>query len=258
MKIQGCHFLVTGANRGIGYAVAAMAAQEKAHLHLVMRKNHPELATEMLNLGAASVKIWQADLSSRSDIERLLQELASQPIDMLFNNAGVLAAGLLETQTMDEVYEMLQVNTMSHIHLTHGILPGMLQRGRGKIINNASAAAFINFPCATTYSASKAAILAFTNCLHEELRPTNVTTLCLITPRVNTRMLVESNKKFSKNFTRPPADAIPPEKYAQIIKAAILSDAPYVYPWGITAFHLWLARSFPSVFSRIIRQYFHR
>src|SRR5690606_27324673 len=123
----------------------------------------PEILKELKNEGAKSVTIWEADLSTRDGVQNLLDKLADTPIDILFNNAGILTGGLLETQNLDEVYKMFQINVNSLVHLTHGLLPGMLSRKRGKIINNSSVSAYMNFPSASTYSASKAAVAAFTN-----------------------------------------------------------------------------------------------
>jgi uncharacterized protein len=257
MQIKEQHFLITGANRGIGLAVAEMAAQEGAHLHLVMRQTDLGLRERMEKLGAASTKLIAADLSQRQGVQQLLEELQETPVDILFNNAGQLTGGLLEEQPLDDIYSMLQVNISSLIHLTRGLLPGMIKRGRGKIINNSSVSAIMHFPCATTYAASKAAVLAFTDCLEAELKGTGVDTLCLITPGIKTRMFDDIPKKYGKNFDVP-LDSITPENYAQLIKEAILKDEKYFLPKGKAAMGLFTARHFPQMFSKGVNRYFRR
>ena len=257
MKISQQHFLITGANRGIGRAVALMAASQKAHVHLVMRKPDAELETEVKNAGAASVKTWVADLSTRSGVEDLLKNLHHQRIDILFNNAGVLTGGLIEEQPIDDIYTLVQVNIAALIHLTKGILPGMLERKHGKIINHGSVSSYMYFPCASTYAASKAAVMAFTSCLQAELQPTDVTALCLITPGIKTRMFDEIDVKYSKNL-EVPNDSISPSAYALQIKAAIEDDRAYLLPQGKTAIGLWMARYLPGTFQKVVGSRFRR
>lgn len=257
MEIYNADVLVTGANRGIGLAFARMCAQEGAKLHLVMRKTELSLIAELKGLGAGEVKIWVADLSERNEVERLISELANTPIDILFNNAGVLTGGLLEEQPLDDIYTMFQVNLLSLIHLTRGLLPQMIKRQRGKIINNSSVSALMHFPCATTYAASKAAVLAFTQCLELELKGTSVSTLCLVTPGIKTRMFDDISSKYSKNFVVP-NESITPDQYAQLIRQAILKDHTHLWPGGSTQWGLRTARNFPFLFKSIISRYFHR
>lgn len=257
MKINNQQFLITGANRGIGLAVAKMAATEGAHLHLVVRQENLEIQDELLKLGAKSVKLYQADLTSRKEIEQLVENLRSQQIDILFNNAGLLTGGLIEEQTLDEIYSMFQVNINAVVHLTRALLPGMVQRGRGKIINNSSVSAFMHFPCASTYAASKAAVVAFTDCIEAELKNTGVSTLCLITPGIKTRMFDDIDNKYSKNFEIP-TDSISPEEYAEQIKNKILSDETYFIPGGSTGAGLWISKYLPFLFRKEIQRRFRR
>lgn len=257
MQIKDSHFLITGSNRGIGLAVAEMAAAAGAFLHLVMRRGENELKERLTKLGAAGVVIYEADLSSREGVDELLNKLGEQRIDILFNNAGLLTGGLLEEQPLDEIYSMLQVNINSLIHLTHQLLPGMIARKRGKIINNSSVSALMHFPCASTYAASKAAVLAFSDCLEIELKGSGVDTLCLITPGIKTRMFDDIPVKYGKNFDVP-LDFITSEDYAQLIKKAIEKDKPIFKPCGKTGVGLFLNKFFPWVFKSLVQSQFKR
>lgn len=257
MKIQDQHFLITGSNRGIGRAVAEMAAQEKAFLHLAVRSEDAELVKRLKELGASGVKVWKADLSSREEIESLLRDLKDQRIDILFNNAGQLTGGLLEKQPLDEIYSMFQVNVNALVHLTRALLPGMVKRKHGKIINHASVSAFMHFPCASTYAASKAAVVAFTDCVQAELQGTGVSTLCLVTPGIKTRMFDEIEIKYGQNF-EVPTDSISPEEYAEQIKQAILKDETYLIPGGTTGLGLWISKYVPALFRKEVQRRFKR
>lgn len=257
MKVSGSHFMITGANRGIGRAVAQAAALRGAHVHLVMRQTDDVLSEILLKAGAASVKTWVADLGSREGVEKLLTSIKDQPIDVLFNNAGLLTGGLIEEQPLDEIYAMFQVNLTSLVHLTRGLIPGMISRKRGKIVNNASVSAFMHFPCASTYAAAKAGVVAFTDCIQAELSETGVSTLCLVTPGIKTRMFDEIDKKYSKNFDIP-TDHISPEQYASRILDTIEAGDTYLLPNGTTGMGLWIARYWPTLFRKAIKSRFHR
>lgn len=257
MNIINQHIMITGANRGIGLAVAKMCAKQKTHLHLVLRKNQPELKQQLLELGALTVQIWTADLANKSDVKKLAEDISKIEIDILINNAGVLTGGLIENQTIDEIYSLFQVNVLSLIQLTKAVVPGMVQRKKGKIINNASVSALMHFPCATTYAASKAAVMAFNNCLEAELKNTGVSTLCLITPGIKTRMFEEINVKYSQNF-KTPEDSITPESFAELIKNAILNDDPYLNPKGSTAIGLFINKYLPALFRFEVQRRFKR
>jgi len=115
----------------------------------------------------------------------------------------------------------------------------------------------MHFPCATTYAASKAAVLAFTNCLQAELRGTGVSTLCLLTPGIQTRMFAEIETKYGKNL-EVPTDAISPEKYAEQVFAAIQSDQPMLEPSGVTGLGLAISRYLPGLFRQAALSRFQR
>jgi uncharacterized protein len=257
MDITGRQVLITGAARGIGLAIAECCAREKAHLHLVVRAIDNKVVEDLKRLGAPSVKVWVADLSLRTGVDALVKALGDQQIDVLINNAGQLTGGLLEEQPLSEIYSMFQVNLLATVHLTHALLPGMLRRGQGKIVNNASVSAVMHFPCATTYAAAKAGVLAFTNSLQLELTGTPVTALCLLTPGVKTRMYDEIDVKYGKNLNVP-TDSIPAEEYAAQVIAAIKDDRAVLEPSGKTGVGLFMARHFPKVFRRTALGYFKR
>lgn len=257
MKIRGSNFLITGGNRGIGLGVAEMAAKNGAHVFIAARSLDPAVEESLKNLGAASVKFLNCDLSDRAGVESLVLLIKTLDIDILFNNAGRLTGGLIEEQSLDEIYSMFQVNLNALVHLTRAVIPGMVTRGRGKIINNASVSAFMHFPCASTYAASKAAVVAFTNCVEAELQNTGVSTLCLVTPGIKTRMFDEIEVKYSKNL-EVPQDSISPEEYALKIKAAIENDSKYLLPAGLTSIGLWMARYMNPLFRTVVQKQFHR
>jgi short-subunit dehydrogenase len=225
MELDGLTCLVTGANRGIGRAIARQLAR------------HPVRVLA----GVRSLERWEP---IGGDVEPVVIDLASResiaafdrPVDVLVNNAGQFTAGLLETQDVDAIYAMLQVNLLGTIHLTRQVLPGMLERGRGKVVINSSVVAYANFPAVTTYAASKAGISGFAEALRRELAPTPVTTLHIVTGGIDTDMLDATKAQLEPHF--PGADSWdqhPPDEWAQKIVSAIASDDPVRGPGGKAA-----------------------
>jgi short-subunit dehydrogenase len=257
MQVFKKHILITGANRGIGLAFAKECATLQNHLYLAIRKEEPELINELKKLGALSVQILESDLSSQSGVEKLVQKMNQFPIDLLFNNAGQLTGGLIESQPLDDIYKMLQVNVNALIHLSRAIIPEMVKRGTGKIINHASVSAVMHFPCASTYAASKAAVWAFTDCIQQELKETGVSTLCLFTPGIKTRMFDEIEVLYSKNIDVV-NESMPPEKYARQIIEAVQDDLVYLEPNGTTGMAFRVAQHFKGLFNWGVSQKFKR
>ena len=257
METKKANILITGANRGIGRAFAKVVAADQAHLHLVVRKKDSELEAEMMTAGASSCQLWLADLSDRKSIEKLIQSTADLKVDILFNNAGLLFDGLLEDQNIEDIYQMMQVNVNALIQLTHAFLPRMLQRKKGKIVNNSSVVAGMHFPGHSTYAASKAAVLAFTNSLRLEIKGTGVTSLSLITPAIKTRMFDQIGDGFGKKLDMPKT-AMSPSRYADMIREAILLDLEVLSPKGMTGFGFQLAKFAPKIFDLEISRRFKR
>lgn len=257
MEIRQSHVLVTGSNRGIGLALAKELSKRGAHVHAHMRTLDSEIEKVLKSAGASSIKIWTADLSQRAGVESLLTQIKNEKIDILVNNAGLLTGGLIEEQPLDDIYSMFQVNVTALVHLTRGLLPSMIKRKRGKIVNNSSVSAIMRFPCASTYAASKAAVLAFSDCLDVELKDTGVTMLSLITPGIETRMFKDIEVKYGKNL-EVPKDSISPESYAVMICDAIEKDEKRLEPTGPTKIGLKIAQHLPGLFRRGAERKFHR
>jgi short-subunit dehydrogenase len=211
---------ITGANRGIGYGLAKLLSTKGANLLLVGRTPlSPKQIQELKDLGCGSIQFMEADLSSPQSVEKISDRLSKIEIDILFNNAGLLTGGLIEDQNPDEIRKMLEVNLYSPIALTKALIPGMVNRKFGLIINHSSISGLVHLPCASTYAASKAGLTAFSNSIRLELTGTGVKVLTLHTPGVDTDMFHEIGPKYQKNF-RPPETAITVETYClRILKS---------------------------------------
>lgn len=258
MNLSGKQVLITGANRGIGLALAKAINAKGAHVYLGMR-NPEGFDKEKENFANPQNALpLKLDLSSREKIEEFWEQNKEHPWDILINNAGQLTGGLLENQSTDDVYSMYQVNLVGLTHLTQLILPGMIERGSGKIVNNSSVSGVMHLPCASTYAAAKTAVVALTNSLTLELEGTGVSTLTLITPGIKTRMFDKITDLYGDHVDLSLLSSITPEEYAKKVIKAIEKNQLFYEPSGKVGFALWLARHTPAIFRKVGRMGFHR
>jgi uncharacterized protein len=180
---RGKTALITGASGGIGEELAKVFAAYGFDLVLVARTE-----TKLITLGDAlsaqhniRCTTIPADLALPESPAEVVAQLTKQEItvDVLVNNAGFAAYGQFQEIELDEQLRMIRVNIATLTELTHRLLPGMLARRRGKIMNVASTAAFMPGPLMAVYYATKAYVLSFSEALNSELSGTGVTVTAL-------------------------------------------------------------------------------
>ena len=170
--------LVTGASGGIGLEIAKRLAA-KGHRLVITARYRETLeaaAAELRSAGSPEVVIIVADLAMPNGVGTILTELMRQDIriDVLVNNAGYGSLGSFTELSEANQLGMIQLNVTSLVHLTHRLLPDMLTRRQGAVVNLSSVAAFQPGPWMTIYYATKAFVLSFSEALREELRETGV------------------------------------------------------------------------------------
>jgi uncharacterized protein len=175
--------LVTGASSGIGAELARVFAKHGSALVLTARSvdKLDLLAKELREKHGVAVSVVAADLAKADGPRRLLEVLAQQrlQVDVLVNNAGYGGFGaFVETEWADRA-GMLQLNVVSLTELAQRLLPGMVARKRGGVLNVASTAAFQPGPFTAVYSASKAYVLSFSEAVAEEVAASGVTVTAL-------------------------------------------------------------------------------
>jgi short-subunit dehydrogenase len=180
--------LVTGASAGIGEAFARQLAKDGYDLVLVARRRDrlETLAKELGSAHGVSCEVISADLAKNDEVAGIEERLRAGDIDLLVNNAGFGTFGEFAKLPLDRELEELDLNVRALMRLSHAALGGMTERGRGGIINVASAAGFQPIPYNATYSATKAFVLHFSEALHEEARGRGVSVTCLCPGPVRT------------------------------------------------------------------------
>lgn len=256
MRLHNKTILITGANRGIGRAIAEEFARQPVHLLLGMRDTADFKPIQ--NTQALNIKPIKIDLSSRQSIDQSVEAAQAdlKNLDILINNAGQFVAGPLQKQELDKVYSIFQVNIVGMAHLTHSLLPVLLARQEAKIVNNASIAGYAYLPDNSTYSATKAGVVAFSEALRRELAPTHVSVLHLVTPGVQTDMMIEVEATYKSHGKPIRLQKICPEAWARKVVRAIETDKKILSPSGLTGFLKVIAHGPPFLMDIVSRRLF--
>jgi short-subunit dehydrogenase len=247
------HVVITGASSGIGESMARAWARRGADLTLVARR------TQLLEALAQDLKvkthIVAADLS---DTDRCADWLASAeaalgPIDVLVNNAGVQLVGPAELEDRDASERLFRLNVFTPLHLIRAVLPSMLARRDGAIVNISSLSAINPTPNMISYCGSKAAIGAASEALHAELHNTGVHVLTVYPGPVKTAMADAAVEKIGGVASRVPMGDSD-ELADKIIDAIAMKRDRIIYPatyyigaWFPRITHWILARMTPQM-----------
>jgi uncharacterized protein len=146
-----------------------------------------------------------------------------------------MTGGLLEEQDTAALYAMFQVHLVAVAHLTQKVLPGMLARGRGMIVNNASIGGYAVFPAVSTYTATKTGLVALSESLRRELRDTGVDVVHLVTPSVDTEMLDATEEIFGRYMDTSKWERMSAADWAVDAVAGIERGDHIVLPTGSSA-----------------------
>jgi short-subunit dehydrogenase len=233
VKLKNARALITGASRGLGRSIAQTFADRGSEVALVARSGDA-LETLAEELGG---KAYPTDLTDPAAVEALIDRVeADGPIDALVNNAGLDCVGLFADASAQQVRDLLQVNLAAPMELCRQVVPRMLSRGRGHIVNVSSMGALSITPGLTLYGTSKAGFSQFTSGLHQELRGTPVATTLVQIGSVKTDM-VDNVRGFgptrrvlerAERWNMLPREDLEPETVANAIADAVEHERRYV------------------------------
>lgn len=183
--------LITGAGKGIGKAIALALAKEGVNVILLARTqeeiDNVAAKARSLRVKALAISADVADINSvNAAVEKALAEFGT--IDILINNAGIAAFGKFLELEPQEWERIIQVNLMGTYYVTRAVLPNMIDRQTGDIINISSTAGLNGNAMTSAYSASKFAVLGLTDSLMQEVRKYNIRVTALIPSTVATEM----------------------------------------------------------------------
>lgn len=177
MDLRNSVGILTGASRGIGVYLAEALAREGVHLALAARSAEDlEVTAKRLEGFGIRTTTVRTDVTNPSDLENLVDRATNDlgPVDILVNNAGVEQYQPYQEYEFDMIEKIMKTNVIAAQWLTRMVLPGMVERHRGHIVNIASMAGKMAVPYNAVYSASKHALVGFSWSLHEEMLKHNV------------------------------------------------------------------------------------
>ena len=223
--------LITGASRGIGRAIAKKLAAEGYDLVITCRERQKELLEVKSDCEAlgADVYMFMGDLSDAAVIEQLFAELDFAKIlpDILINNAGIAFVGLAQEMEPEEWYRLMDTNLTAPFMLCRKMIPLLLAKGGGAIVNISSVWGVVGASCEAAYSAAKGGLNALTKALAKELAPSGIPVNAIACGAIDTEM----NSHLSAEELAALAEEIPagrlgrPEEVAESVFALINSPA---------------------------------
>lgn len=185
--------LITGASQGIGKATALLFAQNGYDTILAARRDEPlvQVAQEVQNLGRTALSV-SCDVKDPQQVNALVDKALAQygNIDVLVNNAGIYISGPVEHFSLEDWHQAIDTNLWGYIHTIHALLPHMLARGSGTIVNLASIGGKVPIPYLVPYCTTKFAVNGLTEAMHSELKPKGIH-VCGIYPNVIRSSLME-------------------------------------------------------------------
>ena len=229
--------LITGASGGIGYELAKLFARDHHNLVLVARSGD-KLAQVAAELQAQNVtiKTITLDLATPLAPKFLFDQLKTEAvaIDILINNAGFGAFGEFAQMSNEEIFGQIQLNIIALTELTRLLLPGMLARRTGRIMNVASTAGFQPGPLMAVYYATKAYVISFSEALANEVRHSGITVTCFCPGATHTGFAKRASNDKSRLFKQLGAmnvEKVALDGYRAVMESRVLA---------ISGAHNWL------------------
>lgn len=248
MQLKGSVAVVTGASAGIGEATVVALAQRGAKVVLTARRKErlDGLAERIERAGghALAVRCDVTDPEQLASLPSVVKE-AFGPCDVLVNNAGIRGGGSFADLTYEQIDRVVYVNVLGVMYGTRAFLPGMLKRGHGHIVNIASLAGRFAAPGAAVYTATKHAVVAFSEALHYEVEAAGVRVTSVNPGFVSTEgfpqehldpRLVLPVARVAESVVRVIQDEIAPElsvpRWVSPLQAFRVLTPP-LYRWGV-------------------------
>ena len=260
MKLSGCNALITGASAGLGREFARQLAGRARSLILVARREQKlnelrdELKQQHPNL---SVHTHKTDLANLTQLEELMAWLEREKIDvdLLINNAGLGDLGPFATSDPRHNEQMMLVNMVALTSLTRRLVPPMIARRCGAILNVSSSAGFLPIPGFAVYAATKAYVTSFSEALRAELRDIGVSVCALCPGPVHTEFQEVAKRPGRQLESGPEFVHVSVKQVAREALVALEADRPLVIPGFIMKLGMFLVRITPTSILRLASRF---
>lgn len=251
--------LITGASSGIGREAAIEFAKRKSNLVLVARREDRLnlFAKELLSKFDVSVLVCPCDVSKRDQVQKMTETVFEKfdSVDILVNNAGFAIYGSVSDVTVDEIESQMATNYFGMVYCTKNILPSMLKKNSGHIVNVASVAASFGLPGIAPYCASKFAMLGFSEGLKHELKGTKVGVTVVSPIMVRTDFF--DHPSFAKMPKYSPTSLSSKTVAKAVIRAANSPRLEIIVP-SVVRGGVWLKHTFPYLINPILGTSFNK
>lgn len=254
--------LITGASSGIGEATARLFGAKGYRVVLAARRlDRLEALKEEIEAAGGPALAVETDVSSSASIQALVDKSLATfgQIDILFNNAGFGRTKWLEELDPEtDIAAQIQVNLTGVIQATRAVLPHMISRKSGHIINMGSQAAFVGTPTYTVYAATKFGLRGFSEALRREVGVWGIKVSVIYPGNVSTEFGQHTEAKRKTGITTPKALRLTPEQVADAVLSAARHPVRGRIIPNITSLGIWFATTFPWINDWLQEKYFTR
>jgi short-subunit dehydrogenase len=263
MRLEGCSALITGASAGLGREFARHLAPLARRLVLVARRRDrlDQLRDELTAAHpAVDIETSVVDLSDRAQLAGLTNWLGTEnvEVDLLINNAGLGDMGSFATGDPHRLEQIVLVNMNALTLLTRAVLPGMIAKRKGAILNVSSCAGFLPIAQFAVYAASKAYVTSFTEALRAELRGTGVTASVLCPGPVRTEFGDVAYRPGTHHRSSPQFVNVAAEKVVRLGLDAVERNKPLVIPGVVMKLAMFFTRLTPMPILRLVARFSSR
>lgn len=257
MNLDGCNALITGASAGIGREFARQLAGRARTIVLVARRRErlEQLRDELKARNSRlNVHTHPVDLNDGEQIQILIESLKRENIavDLLINDAGLGDLGPFATSDLDRTQQIIRVNILALTSLTRRLVPAMIAKKRGGILNVSSSAGFLPIAGFAVYAASKAYVTSFSEGLRAELRGTGVSVCALCPGPVHTEFTDVAYRPGKSERSSVEFVHVTAETVARSGLAAIERDKPLVIPGFVMKLVMFFTRVTPMPILRLV------
>jgi short-subunit dehydrogenase len=257
MKLNGCTALITGASAGIGREFARQLAGRAHSMILVARREEKlvELRDELQQqYPQIDIRIQKVDLADLAHLKEFIEWLDREKVDvdLLVNNAGLGDTGPFAASDPVRNEQMTLVNVVALTSLTGHLVPQMIAKRRGGILNVSSSAGFLPIPGDAVYAATKAYVTSFSEALRAELRGTGISVCALCPGPVRTEFQEVARRPGDQRQTASRFFLVSVEQVVREALIALEADRPVVIPGSAMKFAMLLARLMPMPVLRFI------
>ncbi len=254
--------LIAGASSGFGADAARLFAREGCLVALTARRlDRLNALAEEIRAAGGRAAVFPLDVTDQTQIERVVQEIIAQcgRIDILFNNAGLGRLDWLEALSPEEIDVQIEVNLRGAIQMARAVLPHMLRRRSGHIINMVSVAGRIAAPLYSVYAATKFGLRAFTDALRREVAPFGVRISGIYPGGASTEFGLHAGESIARQRMRFPSWVHMPSLYVarKVVALAKRPRRAVIIPWWMVPI-LWLDAHFPALVDWVFAVFFVR